>query len=114
MHTYVHTQDADHDILSKARSQISSFLIDRPLYVLTKKFCINKQSSQYEDHWDTFAVQRKVKDSLCLETHCGTWNRLMLGSHPGQLSFILRAACYVLPTAMKLKHRHIHCSAKYS
>ena len=114
MHTYVQTQDADHDILSKARSQISSFLIARPLYVLSKKILMTNEYSQYQDHLDTFSVQCKVKDSLCLETHYGTWNRLMLGCHPGQLSFILRAACYMLPKAMKLKHWHIQCSAKYS
>ena len=107
MHTYVQTQDVDHDILSKARSQISSFPIARPLYVLSKKILMTNEYSQYQDHLDTFLVQCKVKDLLCLETRYGTWNRLMLGCHPGQLSFILRAACYMLPTAMKLKRWHI-------
>ena len=33
---------------------------------------------------------------------CGTWNRLLSGFHPGQLSFILRVSSETLPTAVNL------------
>ena len=111
---YMQAQDADYDILSKARSMISSFPVARPLYVLSKKILMADERTRYQDHLDTLSVQSKVKDSLSLETSCGTWNRLMLGCHPGQFSFILRAASDTLPTAVNLKRWRIQCSAKCS
>ena len=51
----------------------------------------------------------KLKDSVSLESGCGTWNRLLLGCNPGQFSFILRAASDTLPTAMNLPHCHSKC-----
>jgi len=85
-----------------------------PLYVLSKKILMANEHSCYQDHLDTLSVQCKVKESLYLETRCGTWNRLMLGCHPGQFSFILHAASDTLPMAMNLRRWHIQCNAKCS
>jgi len=111
---YLQTQTEDYNILSKARSQLSSFPMARPLYVLSKKILTSNERSRYEDHLDTLSVQYKFKDSACLETHCGTWNRLLLGCPPGQFSFILRAASDTLPTAVNLQRWRIQCDAKCS
>jgi len=46
-----------------------------------------------------------------LGTCCGSWNRLLLGCHPGQFSFILRAASDTLLTAVNLQCWHIQCDA---
>ena len=81
-------------------------------YVISKKMLSVGECSHYNDHLDTLSVQCKLKDSVSLEACCGTWNRLMLGCHPGQLSFILRAASDTLPTAVNLQRWHIQCSAK--
>ena len=86
----------------------------RPLYLLSKKMLSVGECSRYNDHLDTLSVQCKLKDSVSLEACCGTWNRLMLGCHPGQLSFILRAASDTLPTAVNLQRWHIQCNAKCS
>jgi len=51
-------------------------------------------------------VHSKVKDSSV--SGCRTWNRLLLGCNPGQLSFILRAVSDTLPTSVNFKHWHIH------
>ena len=50
---------------------------------------------------------KRLSDSVRLETCCGSWNRLLLGCHPGQFSFILRAASDTLPTAVNLQHWNI-------
>ena len=84
----------------------------RPLYLLSKKMLSVDECSHYNDHLDTLPVQCKLKDSVSLEACCGTWNRLMLGFHPGQLSFILRAVPDALPTAVNLQQWHIQCNAK--
>ena len=49
-----------------------------------------------------------------LENSCKTWNRLLSGFHPGQLSFLLRAASDTLPTAVNLQRWSIQCEAKCS
>jgi len=64
------------------------------------------ERSQYDEHLDTLSVQCKLRDSVQLETCCGSWNRLLLGCHPGQFSFILHAASDTLPT---LQRWHIQC-----
>ena len=68
----------------------------------------------YVDHLDTLSVQYKLKESVCLETHCGTWSQLLLGCHPGQFSFIPCSTLDTLPTAVNLQCWHIHCDAKCS
>ena len=75
----------------------------RSLYKLSRKLLIADERSRIENHLDTLSVQSKLKDSARLETCCGTWNRLMLGCHPGQFLFILRAASDTLPTAVNLQ-----------
>jgi len=51
-----------------------------------------KITSECEAHLRTLSVQSKFADSAKLERSCRTWNRLMAGFHPGQLSFLLWAA----------------------
>ena len=56
-----------------------------------------------DDYLDTLFVQCKLKDSVCLESCCKTWNRLLVEYHPGhhglsRLSFILRATSDTLST----------------
>ena len=47
-----------------------------------------------------------------MEASCKTWNRLLSTFHPGQLSFLLRAASDTLPTAVNLQRWSIQCDAK--
>ena len=68
--------------------------------------------STSEDHLQTLSVQSKFADSAELETSCRTWHRLLSSLHPGQLSFLLRAASDTLPTVMNLQRWKIQCSAK--
>jgi len=110
--SYLQTQDSDYSIISEARSQLSSLPMARPLYLLSKKMLSVNERSRYDNHLDTLSVQCKLKDSVCLEACCGSWNRLLLGCHPGQFSFILRAASDTLPTAVNLQRWHIQCDAK--
>ena len=70
--------------------------------------------STSEDHLQTLSVQSKFADSAELETSCRTWHQLLSSLHPGQLSFLLRAASDMLPTAMNLRLWNIQCSAKYT
>jgi len=93
-------------------NQLSSFPMARPLYLLSKKMLSANEHSQYDKHLDTLSVQCKLRNSVQLETCCGSWNRLLLGCHPGQFSFILRAASDTLPTAVNLQHSHIQCDLK--
>jgi len=58
--------------------------------------------STCEDHLQTLSVQCKFTDSAELETSCRTWDQLSSSLHPGQLSFLLRAASDILPTAINL------------
>ena len=71
-------------------------------------------ASQCRDHLQTLSVQSKFKGSVELEESCKTWNRLLSGFHPGQLSFLLRAASDTLPTAVNLQRWSIQCEAKCS
>jgi len=56
-------------------------------------------------------VQCKFSDAAFLETSNHLWNRLLLGFHPGQLSFILRASSDTLPTPMNLRRWKIQTSS---
>ena len=51
---------------------------------------------------------------MTLESCCRTWNQLLLGCNPGQLSFILHATSDTLPTSVNLKRWHIQCRVKCS
>ena len=111
---YLQTHASDYSILSEARSQLTSFPMARQLYLLSKKLIAADERSCYNEHLDTLSVQCKLKDSVSLESCCGTWNRLLLGCNPGHISFVLRAASDTLPTAVNLQRWRIQCSAKCS
>ena len=82
------------------------------LYLKSKKLATAVECSQYDEHLSTLSVQCKLKDSVSLESGCGTWNRLLVGCNPGQFSFILRAASGTLLTAVNLQCWNLQCSAK--
>ena len=109
---YLQTHASHYSILSEACSQLTSFPMAHQLYVLSKKLIAADERSCYNKYLDTLSVQCKLKDSVSLESCCGTWNRLLLGCNPGHISFILRAASDILPTAVNLQRWRIHCNAK--
>jgi len=111
---YLQTHASDYSILSEARSQLTPSPMARQLYLLSKKLIATDERSCYNKHFDTLSVQCKLKDSVSLESCCGTWNRLLLGCNPGHISFVLRAASDTLPTAVNLQRWRIQCSAKCS
>ena len=94
--------------------QLSSFPMACPLYLFSKKLLAADEYSRYDDHLDTLSVQCKLKDSVCLESCCKTWNRLLLECHLGHISFILRAASDTLPISVNLQRWHIQCDVKCS
>ena len=98
------TQPSDYQLISKALLQACH------LYLLSKNGWWQSQS-RYIDHLDTLSVQDKLKDSVCLESSCRTWNRLLLGCHPGHLSFF--ATCFLasdtLFTRDNLQRWYIEC-----
>ena len=65
-----------------------------------------------EAHLNQLIVQCKFLDYAKLETICQTWNKLLTGFHPRELSFVLRAASDTLPTAVNLHCWHIKCDTK--
>ena len=105
-------QDTDYSILSSAKKQLSAFPSARSLYVTAKKQLREHTKMQCEDHLQSLSVQSKFQNSAELETSCRTWNRLVMGFHPGQLSFLLRAASDTLPTAVNLLRWSIQSEAK--
>ena len=66
----------------------------------------------YEAQLKQLTVQCKFLDSARLATSCRTWNKLLTGFHPGQLSFLLRVSSDTLPTVVNLHCWHIQCGAK--
>ena len=100
---YLQTHASDYPILSEAHSQLTSFPMARQLYLLSKKLIAADERSCYNKHLDTLSVQCKLKDSVSLESCCGTWNRWLLGCNPGHISFVLQAASDTLPTAVNLR-----------
>ena len=86
---YLQTHASDYSILSEAHSQLTSFPMARQLYLLSKKLIAADECSCYNKYLDTLSVQCKLKDSVSLESCCGTWNRLLLGCNPGHISFVL-------------------------
>jgi len=60
-------------------------------------------ASQYEDRLQMLSVQSNFEGSVELEESCKTWNQLLSGFHPGQLSFLLYAVSDTLPTAVNLQ-----------
>ena len=64
----------------------------------------NEITSDNEAHHCTIQI-------FGLEISCRTWNKLMSGFHPGQLSFLLRASSDTVPTAANLCHWHLLVAA---
>ena len=95
-------QDNDYSLMLSACEQLSSIPTARSLYVKAKHLLSTNIKSQCDTHLQTLSVQCKFGDSAKLEESCKTWNRLMSGFHPGQLSFLLWATSDTLPTAVNL------------
>ena len=89
---------------NRAREQLSSIPTARSLYVKTKRLLCDNIKSQCDTHLQIPSVQCKFRDSAKLEESCKTWNWLISGFHPGQLSLLLQAASDTLPTAVNLRH----------
>ena len=110
--TFLQVHDHDYSILSAAKKQLNCFPLARSLYLEAKHHLVKETRSQCENHLQTLTVQSKFGDSAKLEATCGSWNRLMSGFHPGQLSFLLRASSDTLPTAVNLCRWKVQCSAR--
>ena len=89
-----------YSILLNAKKQFSTLPSARSLYVKAKHLLRDHTTSQCKHHLQTLSVQSKFEGSAELEDSCKTWNQLLSGFHPGQLSFLLRAASDTLPTAV--------------
>jgi len=84
-------------------------LLAQSLHKIAKDQLTSISVSDNEAHLNQLTMQCKFLDSAKLET---TWNKLLSGYHPGQPSFVLRAASDTLPTAVNLCRWHIQCDAK--
>ena len=109
---FLQVRDKDYSTLMAARKQLSTLPLARSLYLKAKHQLLNDTKSDCEDHLRTLSVQCKFEDSAKLEATCKTWNRLLSGFHPGQLSFLLRASSDTLPTAVNLHRWKIQCGAR--
>jgi len=74
----------------------------RSLYKRAKDQLTSIIVSDSETHLNQLTVQYKFLDSAKLESSCRTWNKLLAGFHPGQLSFLFRASSDTLPTKVNL------------
>jgi len=99
---FLQVQDNNYSILTAAKKQLTDFPFARSLYLKAKHQLSDETKSRYENHLQTLSVQGKFNDSAKLEATCGSWNRLLSGFHPGQLSFLLRASSDTLPTEVNL------------
>jgi len=72
---------------------------------------MTRETALCQGKLDTLSVQCKFEDSATLEAESKLWNRLLLGFHPGQLSFVLRASSDTLPTPLNLHRWHIQTGA---
>ena len=102
-------QEQDYSILSDAQSQLSNMPSAQSLYKKAKDQLSSVLVSENEAHLKQLT---KFLDSARLETSCKTWNKLLTGFHPGQLSFLLRASSDTFPTAVNLRRWHIQCGVK--
>ena len=105
-------KDNEYSILANAWKQLSVLPSARSLYLKAKSQATQYNKLQCENHLQKLTVQSKFSSSAELERSCKTWNRLLAGFHPGQLSFLLRAASDTLPTAVNLRRWSIQCDAK--
>jgi len=112
--TALQIQDSDYSILSSAKRQLSAFPLARSLYVTAKRQLKDHTKKQCEDHLQTLSVQSKFQNYTELETSSRTWNRLVMGFHPGQLSFLLHAESDTLSIAVNLLRWSFQSEAKCS
>ena len=86
--------DKHHGILCQAREQLNFIRCTKKLIIIAiTEMCTCKL--------DSLSVQ--FKDAASLEMSTRLWSRLLLGSHPGQFSFILRVSSDTFPTPMNLQ-----------
>ena len=104
--------DEQRGILTQARKQLSSILSAKKLYHTCKKVATTEEKVLCTDKLDSLNVQCKFKDAASLKMSTRLWNRLLLGFHPGQLSFVLRASSDTLPTPINLQRWRIQTSSK--
>ena len=66
------------------------------------KLAAAHECSNYDKHLGiiTLSVQSKLKESISLESSCGTWNRLLLCLNATQFPFILHVFSATLPTVV--------------
>jgi len=91
--------------------QLSSLPAAQSLYLKAKRQLLSGTKSDCVNHLQTLSVQCKFEDSAKLEATYGTWNHLLSGFHPGQLSFLLRASSDTLLASVNLRRWHIQCGA---
>jgi len=72
--------------------QLISIPSAKKLYHACKTIAAAEEKAQCVQKLNSLSVQCKFSDAAFLETSNQLWNRLLLGFHPGQLSFILRAS----------------------
>jgi len=90
-------------ILSNSKKQLSVLLSARSFYIKAKDLLRDYTTTQCKDHLQTLKVQSKFEGSADIEVSCKTWNWLLGGFHPGQLSFLMHVASDTLPTAVNLQ-----------
>ena len=86
--TALQFNENEYSILANAQKQLCALPSARSLYLEAKHQVILSTKTQCDDHLQTLSVQSKFGSSAELENSCKTWNRLLAGFHPGQLSFL--------------------------
>jgi len=99
------------ELLYQARAQLDGIPTARKLYTASKQLAVSRETTLCQEKLDTLSVQCKFGNSATLEADSKLWNRLLLGFHPGQLSFVLRASSDTLPTPLNLRRWHIQTGA---
>ena len=92
--------DNHREILIQAMKQLVAILSSKKLYPASKKVVIGKETAQCTHKLEFLSVQHKFTHAVSLEISSHLWNQLLLGFHPGQLSFIFHASSDTLVTAI--------------
>jgi len=108
---FLQVQDNDYSILVAAKKHLKVFPYAQSLYLKAKHQLLDETKCHCESHLQTLSVQGTFSDSAKLEGTCGSWNCLLSGFHPGQLSFLLRASSDTLLTEVNLCRWKTQCSA---
>ncbi|XP_065907873.1 uncharacterized protein [Dysidea avara] len=111
---FLQINSSHQELLNEARAQLDSIPTARKLYTASKHLAISRELTLCKEKLDTLSVQCKFESSAVLEADSKLWNRLLLGFHPGQLSFVLRASSDTLPTPLNLRRWHIQTGATCS